>query len=443
MPDRDKFWEPYEPDETMPWNLRRVVHLHRRAGFAATWREIQRDLKDGPSTSVQRLIEGKSSVSAPVNFAATAELLADAGVAANDLDRLKASWVFRMLFGPDPLGEKLALLWHDHFATSNAKVQDVEAMRNQNDLFRKLGRGQFADLLNAVVRDPALMIYLDAPANREGHANENLARELMELFTLGIGHYSEADVKEAARALTGWTVNNRAFRNNTGVHDDGYKTILGLKGKSTGDDLVKLLLDQPATSERVAFKLTRLFFGESGVPTEARGSLANGLRENKLDIGWAVGTVLRSRAFFADSNIRTKIIGPVDFVVGTARALELFDSTPSSLALADWCGRLGQDLFNPPNVGGWPAGRAWMSAQTIVGRANYVAGLLDGTNVGRISPFDAVALARHYRFNSLATFYSSLLFGTDPPASVRDHLAKAKGPKMVALLLALPEAQLG
>src|SRR5262249_32776925 len=151
----------------------------------------------------------------------------------------------RLVFGPDPLREKLTLLWHNHFATSNAKVRDPAAMRRQNDTLREHARAPFGELLNAVVRDPALLKFLDAPANRKGHANENLARELMELFTLGIGNYTEADVKEAARALTGWTVESGIFTEEAPRHDDGEKSILGKKGAWTGSDLVRMLLDHP------------------------------------------------------------------------------------------------------------------------------------------------------------------------------------------------------
>src|SRR5262245_39247665 len=173
-------------------------------------------------------------------------------------------------------------------------------MRRQNDVFRKHARGKFADLLAASVKEPAVLVYLDAPANRKGHPNENLARELMELFTLGIGNYSEKDVKEAARALTGWTVEEGRFAVMPPRHDPGQKTILGATGAWSGDDLVKRLLPHPATSRRLVFKLCRQFFGEKGVPVEARESLAAGLRERGLDVGWAVGTILRSRAFFAN-----------------------------------------------------------------------------------------------------------------------------------------------
>jgi hypothetical protein len=440
-------WAPYAPDDKSPWDLHRVVHLHRRAGFAAAWDEIQRDLKDGPQASVERLLKGQSSMHTPAEFDATANLLGDAAVASNEPGRLKAWWVYRMLFGPDPLGEKLALLWHDHFATSNAKVGDPAAMRKQNELFRKFGRAKFPELLNAAARDPALMNYLDAPANRKGHPNENLARELMELFTLGVGHYSEEDVKQAARALTGWTVEDGAFQDVSARHDDGEKTILGRKGKWKGDDLVKMLLEHPATAERLAFKLCKMLFGEKVVEPAAMKELAEGLRKHDLDVGWAAGTVLRSRAFFAEANLRTRVVSPAEFVVGSARALEMFDPAPSTLALADWSGRLGQDLFEPPNVGGWPGGRAWLSTRSLIGRANYVAALLGGPNAGRPEPFDAAALARRHGQPEdrvgIITFYGRLLLGAEPAGDWRDRVTADDPRQSVARVLTSPEAQLG
>src|SRR4051812_23540336 len=219
-------WASYTPGPEAPWNLRRVVHLHRRAGFAATWGEIQRDLKDGPQASLDRVLAGKTAMEGvPPEFQKTADLLGESAGPSGDPGRLKAWWVYRMLFGPDPLTERLTLMWHNHFATSNLKVENLAAMRRQNDLFRRLGRGPFGELLRAVVRDPALLVWLDAPRNRKGHPNENLARELMELFTLGIGPYTEADVKEAARALTGWGIKDEAFAEAQASHGQGEKTI--------------------------------------------------------------------------------------------------------------------------------------------------------------------------------------------------------------------------
>src|SRR5262249_4244090 len=166
--------------------------------------------------------------------------LADSAVAAGEISRLKAWWFYRLLFGLDALGEKLTLLWHDHFATAYGKVRDPGLMRRQNDTFRRHVRARFAEVLGASVREPALLVYLDAPANRKGHPNENLARELLELFTLGVGHYTEADVKEAARALTGWSVVDGAFAEVAARHDVGEKTVLKSKGKWKGADLIRL-----------------------------------------------------------------------------------------------------------------------------------------------------------------------------------------------------------
>ena len=459
MTSTSSFWARYHPDESCPWNLRRVVHLHRRAAFAASWDEIQRDLKDGPQASVDRLLAGKSRrQGVPAEFEATAKLLAESAVNSNDPGRLKAWWVYRMLFGPDPLTERLALMWHNHFATSNLKVEDLAAMHQQNQHFREFARAPFGKLLNVVVRDPALLRWLDAPANRKGHPNENLGRELMELFTLGIGHYTEGDVKEAARALTGWTVSDEGrFEEVPARHDDGEKTVLGHKGKWKGDDLVRMVLEHPATAHRLAFRVCELFMGEGVAAAAGVEELAEGLRRRDLDIGWAVETVLRSRDFFVDSNLGRRVLSPVEYVIGPARALELFDPPSSTLVLAEWAARLGQDLFYPPNVGGWPGGRTWLTTRSVIGRANYAAALVEGVRVGRPGPMDAITLARHHGQAkdraTIVAFYTKLLLGVEPPAAWSDRLTTALGPgddarpetirKAVALILAMPEAQLG
>jgi uncharacterized protein (DUF1800 family) len=435
-----------------------VVHLHRRAGFAATWSEIQRDLKDGPKASIDRLLSGKAhSTSVPPDFDRVAALLADAAVSAGDPARLKAWWVYRMLFGPDPLGERLTLMWHNHFATSNAKVDDLAVMRRQNDLFRELGRNPFGELLTAVVRDPALLLWLDAPANRKEHPNENLGRELMELFTLGIGHYSEDDVKNAARALTGWTVEDGEFRDVPARHDVGDKAILGKKGAWKGEDLLKLLLENPATAKRLAVRLSEQFFGEGILDKTAIDALAELLRRNNLRVGKAVETILHSRAFFAEKNLGTRVACPVEYVISAVRALEMLEPPPSTVALADWMTLLGQELFYPPNVFGWPGGRQWINTRSVVGRANCVAALVGGSSAGRPEPLDALSIARRYQrggdLEDIIRFYSELLVGTAPSTALRERLQKALGAKpgldsetarrVVVLILASPEAQLG
>jgi hypothetical protein len=448
-------WAPYVPGGETPWNLRRVVHLHRRAGFAATWGEIRRDLKDGPRASLDRVMAGKAATEGvPAEFEKTADLLGKSAVDSNYPARLKAWWLFRMLFGPDPLAERLALMWHNHFATSNLKVNNLAFMRRQNELFRALGRGPFGELLGAVVHDPAMLVWLDAPSNRKGHPNENLARELMELFSLGIGHYTEEDVKEAARAFTGWRVVQERFAEVVDRHDEGEKTILGHTGHWKGDDLFRIVLEHPATSRRLARRVGELFLAEEALKTADLDALADGLRARDLDMGWAVETVLRSRLFFADANLGGRVLSPVEYVIGAARALELFEPPCSTLALADWCGRLGQDLFYPPNVGGWPGGRSWLTTRGLIGRANYVAALVGRHGVSRPTPLDALALAgRHDRGrDEFIGFLAELLLGSEPDHNWHARIADAVGPEAswdpdaarhaVILTLTCPEAQL-
>jgi uncharacterized protein (DUF1800 family) len=440
-------WTPYVPDAKQPWNLARVVHLHRRAAFAGTWAELQRDLKDGPERAVRRMLDGAANLHAAKDFDGTAVLLADAATSQGEIGRLKASWFYRFLFSPDPLLEKLTLLWHDHFATAHSKVDDVALMRRQNDTLRKHAKGKFSDLLNASVREPALLLYLDAQTNRKGHANENLGRELMELFTLGAGNYSEADVKEAARALTGWSVDEGKFVEIADRHDDGEKTILGRKANYDGAKLVEWLLQQPATARRLAAKLARQFLGETRVHADALKQLADGLRERDLNVAWAVETILRSQRFFDGANIRSRILSPVEFVTGSARTLELFDPAPSTLAMADWSARAGQDVFDPPNVGGWPTGKQWIHSRSLIARSNYAAALVRGPGSGRSVPHDPVAQAKKHGFGASATevltFHHRLLFGIDPTPDARRRLEALDPAKMVTALLSSPEAQLG
>jgi hypothetical protein len=440
-------WAPYTPSPDAPWNRRRVVCLHRGAAFAATWAEIERDVKDGPEASIDRLLSGETRAGGNRSeFSRAAEWLADAAVPSGDPERLKAWWMYRMLLGTDSVTEKLTLLWHDHFATSNLKVNDLAAMRRQNETLRRHAKGRFSDLLNASVREPALLLWLDAPSNRKGHANENLARELMELFTLGVGHYTENDIKEAARALTGWSVRDGLFAENAAEHDAGAKTVLGRTGNWTGTDIVQLLLNEPATAERVATKLCGQFFGENALPLGAVAALAAGLRAHDLDIDWAVRTIVRSRLFFADANLGTRVLGPVEFVIGAARALEFFEPAPSTLALAAWSGWIGQDLFYPPNVGGWPGGRTWLHARTMIARANCAAALVSGRSTGRPQFYDPTTLPRKYGLGtdaaSVLAFHHRLLFGTDPSNELRRRVDGLEGRDMVVVLLSSPEGQL-
>jgi uncharacterized protein (DUF1800 family) len=465
----DSSWAPYEPSDALPWNRQRVVHLHRRAGFAATWAELERDLADRPQQAIDRVLHARSRVSPKIGdasqsdgsfgetalreFESMAQTIGDAAVASGNANRLKAWWLYRMLYSPDPLGERLTLLWHNHFATSNRKVQDLALMREQNDLLREYARAPFGELLRAVVKHPAMLVWLDADANRKGHPNENLARELLELFTLGIGNYTEADVQAAARALTGWAVVNGRFGFREARHDVEDKLFLEQHGPLDGDKLLEVLLAHPATTERLADRICSLFFGEDAISDADRIALAQGLRANDLDIGWAVETVLRSQLFFADANLRTRVSGPVEWTISAARALELTNPPPSTLLLAEWTTRMGQDLFHPPNVGGWPGGRAWLSSHSVLTRANFAAALVDGRVWHPTLPRDLQTLIQRYQAtDDLAenvAWLAELLWGSAPSETVSHVFAAAnKEPAerrlatAAAILLAQPESQL-
>lgn len=468
-------WEPYKPDEHAPWDLRRVMHLHRRAGFAATWEVIERDLKEGPQAAIDRLLEGKAGTAAtPNEFESLAATIGDAAVASGNLYRLKAWWLYRMVFSPDPLGERLTLMWHNHFATSNRKIQDVAMMRRQNDLFRQFARSPFAELLTHVVKDPAMLVWLDADSNRRQHPNENLAREVMELFTLGVGNYTEADVKEAARALTGWTVKNREFREVPAYHDDAEKAIFGRRGNWVGDDLLSMLVEHPATSRRLASRVCELLMGEDWDPvpplapqkndlsrSERRQSaideLAAGLREHDLSTAWAVETVLRSAAFFDERNIGNRVLGPAEFIVGAVRALEIFDPPPSTIVLAEWTAAMGQDLFEPPNVFGWSGGRSWINGRWLLARSNFAQRLADGGLQSASAPADWRPLAQRRgcgeNADDFAGFLGKVLCaggGMDQANEIKiivpgdeTALTPENSRRLVAATLGSPQAQLG
>ena len=447
-------WAAYEPSEAAPWNLARVVHLHRRAAFAAPWPLLERDLADGPQQAIDRLLAGRLAAHDSASFDVMARTIGDAATASGSAGRLKAWWLYRMLLTPDPLGERLTLMWHDHFATSNLKVQDLVLMRQQNELFRQHARAPFGELLSAVLKHPAMLAWLDADSNRRGHPNENLARESMELFTLGIGHYSEDDVKQAARALTGWSIVGGQFGFLEARHDGGEKVVLGHHGPLMGDDLVKLLVEHPATARRLAWRICHTFMGEDVVDEPALDALADGLRSRQLHVGWAVATVLRSRLFFSNENLRTRVVGPAEWIAGALRSLELCDPPPSTLLLAEWSARMGQDLFYPPNVGGWNEGRSWLASRTIVARANFAAALVEGRlwNPQRLPQLEALP-ARHAKTTNLhqaVSWFTRLFWGEPSPSVVDDVVEAAQTARpehplstAVALVMARPEYQLG
>ena len=369
--------------------------LHRRAGFGATWSRLQTDLDDGPEKSVARLLRSDLPETEDSGFEKTSRILLKAALDSGQIERLGAWWIWRMYFGHQPFQEKCVLMWHNHFATSNRTLLNPFRMYRQNRIFREHGMGRFRELLIKTVKDPAMLIWLNANDNRREHPNENLGRELLELFSLGIGNYTENDVKEAARALAGWSASRSVsppddpfatddddtlvIRNH--YQDKFHKTILGKTGDWDGNDLLDIVLEHPATAKRLAWRICDELFGESVVSEGALDELATGLKENELNLEWAYKKVLNSHLFFANKNLKSRIAPPETFVLGSLIAMETRKCPASTLALANVFSALGRSLFQPPNVGGWDGGRTWLNGRTLVARSNFVHSLIqDGLN---------------------------------------------------------------
>ncbi len=305
---------------------------------------------------------------------------------ARQIQELRAWWLYRMRYSTRPLQEKLTLFWHGHFATSMEKVRSPYAMWRQNQTLRAGAAGSFEALVREVAQDPAMLIYLDNAQSRARHPNENFARELLELFTLGEGHYAEEDIREGARALTGWSIEQDrfAFVFRRPQHDAGSKTFLGETGPLDGYGVCRLAAGHPACARHLARKLWLFFAGTEPTPS-LLDALAKEWSLHKGHVKLFLRSLFLSDAFYARKVVRAQIKSPVQWLVGTARALD------APLPSADICAMilraLGQELFAPPNVKGWDGGRAWITATTLYHRYNF-AGLLvkGGAELGLKGP---------------------------------------------------------
>jgi uncharacterized protein (DUF1800 family) len=306
---------------------------------------------------------------------------------------LRTWWTAEMLSTPTPLTEVMTLFWHNHFATSQAKVRTASLMYRQNVMLRQHALGNFAVMLRDVAKDPAMLIYLDTAQNKKGAANENFAREVMELFTLGEGNYSEQDIKEVARAFTGWSFDQDAgeFRFRRAQHDEGVKTIFGQSGKFTGDDVVTLLLKRPQTSEFIVGKLWREFVSPE-LNTAEIHRIARVFREANYEIKPMLRAMLLAEDFWAAKNRAVLVKSPVDLVVGSLRQFQFEVEDPAPFAVI--MRQLGQDLFGPPNVKGWPGGEAWLNTTTLLARKGFANRLFRADEMGQTSNAAAALIDR-------------------------------------------------
>ncbi|MEX2121541.1 MAG: DUF1800 domain-containing protein [Pirellulales bacterium] len=364
-------WASYEPSGSEGWSLDLAAHLYRRAGFSANWSQLSQALNDGCQGTVDRLLSGVPDTDGHYEQAAG---MVETLLGSSNGQNLPAWWLHLMVHTPHPLLEKMTLFWHGHFATSAAKVTDPRLMHDQNHLLRTHALGRFGPLLEAMAKNPAMLLWLDSATNRKARPNENFAREVMELFSMGLGNYTERDIKEAARAFTGWEVKHGEFRFNRYEHDPRPKTVLGLTGPWNGDDVIRILLEQPATARFLAKKVYRYLVSETEEPPDSLiEPLADGLRRNDYDMTWLVRTVLSSNLFYSPHGVRQRIKSPLELAVGLLRALE---GTANMYVLAQELEALGQAVFFPPNVKGWDGGTTWINSSTLLGRANLVWGLV-------------------------------------------------------------------
>ena len=396
------------------WNSERAAHLIERAGFGATPEGIARLAAMTPERAVSSLVdydtidarelkpfdesgiwdpgmdpfppsraeavrwarergEGLGEKVLPPGTQRRLQPVVDKffySLTANNIEtqRLALWWANRMLASPRPLEEKLTLFWHGHFATGQNKVRDYRMMLQQNRMLRANASGTLRDLLVGILKDPGMLVYLDNGENIKSHPNENFGRELLELFSMGVGNYTERDVREAARAFTGWTNDVLTYKFDATQHDFGDKTFLGRTGPLNGEDVIDTILAQPVTGEFVAGKLYR-YFVRDDVSNEVKADLGRSFRASGYQIKPLVRRMLLSKDFYSAPSVGTQIKSPVHLVVSTYKKMGMRE-IPTIPDFGRMTGSLGQTLFEPPNVAGWAGGRTWITPATLLQRGN-------------------------------------------------------------------------
>lgn len=375
-----KHLAPFVPTAAEPFDRRKAAHLLRRAGFGASPEEIDEAVERGLDDTIEDLFDEADDQEA--EFAKLFQAVNSKLLNFSDAGQCEAWWIFRMLSTSTPLREKLALFWHGHFATSYQKVGDMRLMHRQVETLRRLAWGSFRDLVVAVAKDPAMLVYLDGESNTKEHPNENFARELMELFTCGIGNYTETDVLAAARAFSGWHRNDLEFSFNGEAHDYGHKKFLGKSGRFDGTDIIDILMQQPATQRFIATKLLRFFASPDPAP-DVIDEAAALLDRTQLNIKWFLRELFQSQYFFSKACYRRRIASPVEYVIGTARTLGV---NQSALELVGHLQAMAQELFAPPNVKGWDGERKWINSTTLAARQAFGRQVADLQGDGDFAP---------------------------------------------------------
>lgn len=407
------------PISVVSWNYDSAAHLLERAGFGGTPQQIEELAAMTPAMAVKSLVYFDTANNAhlaafehsgihdsglepfPPSRPATTELAKETGEALGvkvkpegnrrlqpvvnkffywlrasvlETNRVAYWWADRMVASHNPLQEKMALFWHGHYAINESKVRDYRKLLKELELFHAMGTGSFRDLMVAVAQDPAMLSFLDAGVNVKGAPNENFAREIMELFTMGVGNYSETDIREAARAFTGWNYVDLEFVINEQQHDDGVKNFLGHSGNFDGIEIIDLIMEQPVTAEYIASKIYRFFVREDISPA-IRNQLGNIFRDADYDVATLLETIFLSNDFYSAPSVGSQIKSPVQLAVSTYRKLGLEDA-PGVPDFNRATGALSQSLFRPPTVAGWAGGRSWMTPGLLLERGNFARDVL-------------------------------------------------------------------
>ncbi len=407
----------YVPTPAEPWDLKRVGHLYRRAGFGVSNKTAAEALTKPPGETLRQLVDFDPAVD-PLN-----DLLEQLQgfVTFSEIKPVQEWCFYRMLYSPRPLQEKLMLFWHNRFATSSLKVDAAAMMHGQMELFRKQGLGSFRDLLTAVSRDPAMLVWLDGQYNRKGKPNENYAREIMELFSLGIGSYTEADIRELARAFTGWQINKGKAFFSKQLFDAGVKQVFNTSGPYDMDGSVALILKQPPAAGFVARHLLTEFLHPE--PTvEMIRHYADRLLATDWNLKPVLTELLSSRLFFSDWAYRSKIKSPIELAVGAVTAL---GGKVNTLFLREQTSKMGQNILFPPNVKGWDGNQDWINANTVMLRFNYGQSLATqrGNEFARKSDLESWLLEHGIRTSAdIVDHFAKLLLDGNLSPSVRNTL---------------------
>lgn len=367
-------------------------HLLNRTGFGATHEEIKALMPLSRRQAVKKLIDGRRSepvtkapdwINTPVAPPKKMRQMSEEERKQIRRDRrqrgtgLQGWWLNEMATTPSPLTERMTLFWHNHFTSSLRKVKVPHLMYGQNLTLRRYAFGNFRHFVQAMAQDPAMIWYLDNLTNRKGKPNENFARELMELFTLGEGNYTEQDIKEAARAFTGWSLDRRTgkFRFVGRQHDTGQKTFMGKTGRFNGHQIIDIIFEQPQASRYIVEKMWRAFVSDTPEPAEI-DRIAARFRADNFSIRTALGETLMSETFWDPKTRGSLVKSPVDLLVGTIRTFDAPVKNPVFLTRVS--ARLGQNIMAPPNVKGWPGGKDWITADTMLMRQQVIRAITGG-----------------------------------------------------------------